>query len=214
MDKKTLEEYLKKLESFESILSEEDEDNIDESFMNEVSETLNKLTADSINHVQTSQSSVESTDLINTPYEYTIGCKFKKLHEDAVTPTYSKKGDGCVDLHCVSYTLNEQNNQVTYSTGISIEIPSGYVGLVFPRSSIRRTVLELSNSVGVIDSGYRGEIMATFNINKGGNQSTIYENGERICQLMILPYPKIKFTEVTKLSETDRGEGGFGSTGK
>lgn len=213
MDKKTLEEYLKKLEGFEEILSEEDEDNIDESFMNEVSETLNKLTSDSMDHVQNSQG-VGVGDTINTPYEYSIGCKFKKLHKDAVTPTYSKKGDGCVDLHCVSYTLNEQTNQVTYSTGISLEIPSGYVGLVFPRSSIRRTVLELSNSVGVIDSGYRGEIMATFNINKGSNQSTIYENGERICQLMILPYPKIKFTEVTELSETDRGEGGFGSTGK
>jgi len=216
MDKKALEEYLKKLEGFEEILSEEDEDNIDESFMNEVAETLNKLTSDSMDHVQNSQQGGNLNETIssNTPYEYTIGCKFKKLHEDAVTPTYSKKGDGCVDLHCVSYVLNEQTNQVTYSTGISLEIPSGYVGLVFPRSSIRRTVLELSNSVGVIDSGYRGEIMATFNVNTGTNQSTIYENGERICQLMILPYPKIKFTEVTDLSETDRGEGGFGSTGK
>ena len=172
MDKKTLEEYLKKLEGFEEILSEEDEDNIDESFMNEVSETLNKLTSDSMDHVQNSQG-VGVGDTINTPYEYSIGCKFKKLHKDAVTPTYSKKGDGCVDLHCVGYTLNEQTNQVTYSTGISLEIPSGYVGLVFPRSSIRRTVLELSKSVGVIDSGYRGEIIATFNINKGSNQSTI-----------------------------------------
>jgi len=216
MDKKALEEYLKKLEGFEEILSEEDEDNIDESFMNEVAETLNKLTSDSMDHVQNSQQGGNPNETIssNTPYEYTIGCKFKKLHEDAVTPTYSKKGDGCVDLHCVSHVLNEQTNQVTYSTGISLEIPSGYVGLVFPRSSIRRTVLELSNSVGVIDSGYRGEIMATFNVNTGTNQSTIYENGERICQLMILPYPKIKFTEVTDLSETDRGEGGFGSTGK
>ena len=182
--------------------------------MNEVAETLNKLTSDSMDHVQNSQQGTNVSDTTNTPYEYTIGCKFKKLHKDAVTPTYSKKGDGCVDLHCVSYVLNEQTNQVTYSTGISLEIPSGYVGLVFPRSSIRRTVLELSNSVGVIDSGYRGEIMATFNINTGTNQSTIYENGERICQLMILPYPKIKFTEVTNLSETDRGDGGFGSTGK
>ena len=75
MDKKTLEEYLKKLEGFEEILSEEDEDNIDESFMNEVSETLNKLTSDSMDHVQNSQG-VGVGDTINTPYEYSIGCKF------------------------------------------------------------------------------------------------------------------------------------------
>ena len=79
MDKKSLEEYLKKLEGFELKLSEEDEDNIDESFMNEVAETLNKLSSDSMNHVQTSQQSTTGNDTVDTPYEYSIGCKFKKL---------------------------------------------------------------------------------------------------------------------------------------
>ena len=96
---------------------------------------------------------------------------------------------------------------------VSLEIPIGFVGLVYPRSSIRKTNLSLTNSVGVIDSGYRGEIMATFN-RSNSNSKEDYKVGERICQLMILPYTKIDFILSDDLSETERGSGGFGSTGK
>ena len=86
-----------------------------------------------------------------------------------------------------------------------------YVGLVFPRSSIRKYDLELTNSVGVIDSGYRGEIQLTFN--KVNNKTTIYNVGDRVGQIMIIPYPKINFVESDELTITERGEGGFGSSG-
>jgi dUTP pyrophosphatase len=94
-----------------------------------------------------------------------------------------------------------------------MEIPMGYVGLVFPRSSVRNMDLNLSNCVGVIDSGYRGEIQGTFKKTQGLD-SLKYNVGDRGAQIMIIPYPKIKFVEVDELSSTDRGEGGFGSTGQ
>jgi dUTP pyrophosphatase len=102
---------------------------------------------------------------------------------------------------------------VTYGTDIALEIPEGFVGLVFPRSSIRKYELILSNSVGVIDSGYRGEIQATFK-KENGLDSLAYKVGDRICQIMIIPHPIIEFEEVNELNNTDRGQGGFGSTGK
>ena len=82
-----------------------------------------------------------------------IELKIKKLHPDAVIPCYAKAGDAGMDLVAVSEKWNEQNTMVTYDTGLSIEIPEGYVGLLFPRSSVSKTTLNLANSVGVIDSG-------------------------------------------------------------
>lgn len=138
--------------------------------------------------------------------------KFKKLSPLAVIPRYSKPGDAGMDLTATS-KIDNTTFQCTYGTGISVEIPEGYVGLVFPRSSIRNTELILSNSVGVIDSGYRGEIQATF-IKTNGLESWDYKIGDRIAQLIIIPYPQIEFEEVEELSQTDRGTGGFGSTNK
>jgi len=134
--------------------------------------------------------------------------KFKKLHKDAVVPTYAKPGDAGMDLTAISEEWNKDNSLVTFGTGLSIEIPEGYVGLIFPRSSISKTTLNLSNSVGVIDSGYRGEIMFKFRYLEEGS---VYEIGDRVGQLLILPYPTIEFEE-GELSNTERGEGGFGST--
>lgn len=136
--------------------------------------------------------------------------KIKKLHPDAVIPQYAKPGDAGLDLVAVVETWNEDNSMVTYDTGLAIEIPDGYVGLVFPRSSISKTVLSLSNSVGVIDSGYRGPIMFKFRYPEEG---PVYDTGDRVAQLIIMPYPQIEFEEVEELSSTERGEGGFGSTG-
>ena len=137
--------------------------------------------------------------------------KVKKMHAEAVIPSYSKPGDAGLDLTAVSEEWNEGNTMVTYGTGLSIEIPEGYVGLLFPRSSVCKTSLNLSNSVGVIDSGYRGEIMLKY---RYPEQGLVYDLGDRVGQLIIMPYPQIKLVEAEELSTTERGEGGYGSTGK
>ena len=129
-------------------------------------------------------------------------------------PSYSKDGDAGMDLTATEI-ISETKIDVTYGTGISMEIPKGYVGLVFPRSSIRKYDLSLTNCVGVIDSGYRGEIQATFKKTNWlkGNESEKYQIGDRIVQIMIIPYPQVSFIEVEELSSSERGTGGFGSTG-
>ena len=139
----------------------------------------------------------------------------KKIHPEAVIPSYAKNGDAGMDLVATTI-ISETPSQITYGLGIALEIPEGFVGLVFPRSSIRKTRLQLSNSVGVIDSGYRGELQATFNkiTTTIENQKNDYKVGDRVCQIIIIPYPPIEFNEVNELSNTERGEGGFGSTGK
>ena len=138
--------------------------------------------------------------------------KIKRLDRDAIIPKYAKIGDAGLDL--VATNIKENTTfQITYGLGIALEIPEGFVGLVFPRSSIRNTELTLSNSVGVVDSGYRGELQATFK-KTNGLDSISYNIGDRVCQIIIIPYPQIKFEEVEELSNTERGEGGFGSTGK
>jgi len=137
--------------------------------------------------------------------------KIKKLHPDAVIPQYAKRGDAGMDLVATEVT-DGYGFSVTYGTGLAMEIPEGFVGLVFPRSSIRKYDLSLTNCVGVIDSGYRGEIQATFR-KEAGIPSKRYEVGDKIAQMIILPYPSIQFIETDELSDTERGEGGFGSTG-
>lgn len=134
--------------------------------------------------------------------------KIKKLHPDAVIPKYAKDGDAGLDLTAVDMYYEEKTGLLVYSTGLSVEIPKGYVGLVFPRSSIANYGIRLSNCVGVIDSGYRGEILAKFDFLEYGKN---YIQGDRIAQLIIMPYPQIEFVEVDELSETEQGVGGYGS---
>lgn len=151
--------------------------------------------------------------------------KIKKLHPDAVIPRYAKPGDAGLDLTAVSRTFDEDGN-VVYGTGLAFEIPEGYVGLVFPRSSLSKKDIALSNAVGVVDSGYRGEVTAKFKptnyfsyyedcgrIIECPHDGIIYHIGERIAQMIILPYPQIEFEEVDELSQTERADGGYGSTG-
>jgi dUTP pyrophosphatase len=138
--------------------------------------------------------------------------RIKKLNENAVIPSYAKSGDAGMDLMATSI-IGEEPFQITYGLGIALEIPKGFVGLVFPRSSIRKTDLSLTNCVGVIDSGYRGELQATFRKHKGVASMT-YAVGDRVAQIMIIPHPEVEFNEVDELSNSERGEGGFGSTGK
>ena len=139
--------------------------------------------------------------------------KIKKLIPEAVIPSYAKYGDAGMDLTSTNIEIltGTDCGYIEYHTGLSIEIPEGYVGLLFPRSSISNTGLILANSVGVIDSGYRGEIKCRFKYISGTNK---YNIGDRIAQLMILPYPMIELEKVDELSSTERGEGGFGHTGE
>ena len=150
-------------------------------------------------------------------YTMSIEVKIKKLHPEAVIPTYAKLGDAGMDLYAVEYEMDDYGNFV-YNTGLSFEIPEGYVGLVFPRSSISKTTHSLRNAVGVIDSGYRGPVMLKF---KGSNRlhkgrvspTSTYNVGDRIGQIIIMPHPQVQFIESDELTETERGSGGFGSTG-
>ena len=142
--------------------------------------------------------------------------KIKKLHKDAIIPKYAKQGDAGMDLYVANWKFNvdsltDENTGVIIDSGIAIEIPDGFVGLVFPRSSIKSTGHRLSNAVGVIDSGYRGSIQAYFDIID--SSLMYYEVGDRFAQLIILPYPQIEFEEVKELSESERNDKGFGSTG-
>lgn len=141
--------------------------------------------------------------------------KFKKLHDDAVLPKYAKPGDAGMDCYAVSDPIIT-STFVAYKLGFAVEIPDGYVGLLFPRSSISKKDLLLCNSVGVIDSGYRGEVEARFKdvyvSSKTLNQKQMYVKGEAVCQLMILPYPQIDPRWSEELSDTERGSGGFGHT--
>jgi dUTP pyrophosphatase len=137
---------------------------------------------------------------------------FKKLVPEAVKPKFGKPGDAGADLVATSKDWRGEK-QVVYGTGLAVEIPEGMVGLVFPRSSVRNYDLAMSNSVGVIDSGYRGEIMVTFNISNPSKTGQIYQIGDRIAQLVIVPVPLITYAETQELSETNRGTAGHGSTG-
>jgi dUTP pyrophosphatase len=138
--------------------------------------------------------------------------KIKRLHKDSIIHSYSKIGDAGLDLVATSKFYDDFDN-VCYGTGLAIEIPEGHVGLLFPRSSISKTDLTLRNSVGVIDSNYRGEIVLKFN-NILMSSCEPYNVKERIGQLIIMPYPTIEFEEVEELSTTERGVQGFGSSGK
>lgn len=137
---------------------------------------------------------------------------FKKLNPEAQKPKFGKPGDAGADL--VATVAWATESQIVYGTGLAVEIPEGMVGLVFPRSSVRNYALSMANSVGVIDSGYRGEIMVTFNIKTNHNTRELYKIGDRIAQLVIIPVPLAKYVEVEELSETQRGTDGHGSTGK
>lgn len=144
--------------------------------------------------------------------------RFKKLVDGATVPFKKEPTDAGFDLTAVDYVIDDFGN-AEYMTGLAVEIPKGYAGLLFPRSSISRHSLMLANSVGVIDSSYRGEIKLKFKPTKDfqggkGLLRTMYDIGDRIGQLIIIPYPEIEFVEAEELTETSRGEGGFGSTGR
>lgn len=147
--------------------------------------------------------------------------KVKRLYKDSKLPIRFHAGDAGFDLFAHSMTI-DANGCVVYGVGLAFEIPDGYVGLLFPRSSIAKKDLLLSNSVGVLDSTYRGEVTFKFkpsNILEKPDLCYLpdmvskYGVGDRIGQIIILPYPSIEFIDVNELSDTQRGVGGYGSTG-
>lgn len=137
---------------------------------------------------------------------------YKKLSGSAKSPYKAHKEDAGWDLTANSISI--EHDTITYGTGISVYIPKGYVGLIFPRSSVASKDLILSNCVGVIDSGYTGEIKAKFKKTKINGITQHYNIGDRICQMIIIPYPDIEFIEADALPESERGDGGYGSTGQ
>ena len=209
MEKEDVEGYIKKLEDLEKTIgSENDDEEVDLNFMSELNELLGKLQED----FSISPTPDQNTTIKSGTMNEGVLVKVKKLDANAVIPSYSKVGDAGMDL-TITKEIENTSFSVSYGFGIAMEIPKGYVGLVFPRSSVRNQELILSNCVGVIDSGYRGELQATFKKTQGLD-SIKYKVGERGAQIVILPYPTIYMTEVPELSNTERGTGGFGSTGK
>lgn len=194
-----------------------------------------------------------------------VNVKIKKLVDNAVIPAYAKPGDMGMDIVATSVEYDEKRDCYIYHTGLAFEVPAGYGMLLFPRSSNRNTECYMTNHVGILDSGYRGELLICYKnrtsrestelaletvsalvdvrndivdiaaqvgpIVQGGVyitskykdnetievdwlESAPYEVGERVAQLVVIPYPTIKFEEVEELSKSERGEGGHGSTGK
>lgn len=142
--------------------------------------------------------------------------KFKKLQEDAVLPSYANPNDAGLDLTAISFTQEFDKSGklvLVYHTGLSVEIPEGHVGLIFMRSSVSQKSMSMTNAVAVIDSGYRGELILKFKLTTDA-LPTIYQPGEKIAQLIIMPYPIIEPTLAEELTESVRGENGFGSTDK
>ena len=143
-----------------------------------------------------------------------IKVNIKKLCEDAILPSYGSEYAAGADLYSSSSTFDiEPQETVLVHTGIAVEIPLGCVGLVYARSGLAsKKGLAPANKVGVIDCDYRGEIMVALH-NHSSEKRTV-EKGERVAQLVITPYYTADFCAVDELSDTVRGEGGFGSTGR
>lgn len=165
---------------------------------------------------------------VPTPPEYWDGLngtsqqvlKVKRLHPDAIIPQYATGGAGCFDLHAIDCGQQSpvwgSGPGVTFRTGLAFEIPHGHVMLIFSRSGHGfKHETRLANCTGVIDSDYRGEVMVRL-VRDGGNTLDILRvnPGDRIAQAMLVPIPRVRLEEVSELSETARGAGGFGSTGK
>lgn len=142
--------------------------------------------------------------------------KVKKLTLDAIIPTYATDGSGCFDIY--STTAGDVFEDLTFDTGLSFEIPQGFVMLVFSRSGHGfKSGIRLANCVGVIDSDYRGELKVKLTNDSSNKTSRLnwltVNKGDRIAQALVIPYPQVQFIEVDELTSTERGVGGFGSTG-
>lgn len=148
-----------------------------------------------------------------------VTLRFKKLNPEAVVPVMATDGSAGIDFSSCWCKKNTEYGYWEYGTGIAVEIPEGYVGLCFPRSSVSKTNMSLANCVGVIDSDYRGEVTARFREwhftdEYDGQKADSYDVGHRIFQMVLVANPKVTLQETDSLSSTVRGEGGYGSTGR
>lgn len=147
-----------------------------------------------------------------------INLRVMKLQEEAFLPQYATPGAACFDLHaCLpdndAAICTGPNPSVIVPTGLAFAIPEGHVMLVFSRSGHAfKQDTRLANCVGVIDSDYRGELMVK--LTKDGPGSLFFTHGERVAQAMVVPLPRVELIEVDELDDTERGTGGFGSTGR
>ena len=137
----------------------------------------------------------------------------KKLDERAIIPTYGTEYSAGADLYSIEAVTVEPHKTVLVHTGLALEIPEGYAGLIFARSGLAcKRGLAPANKVGVIDADYRGEIMVA--LHNHTESPVSIDAGERVAQLAIMPFLKADFELCDELSDTVRGAGGFGSTGK
>jgi len=139
----------------------------------------------------------------------------KKLNKDAIIPTYGTEFSAGADLYaCIKEkVIINPGETVMIHTGIAVEIPIGYAGLVYARSGLAsKKGLAPANKVGVVDADYRGELMVA--LHNHSLKPAEIEKGERIAQMVLTPFLAAEFLEATELSDTQRGSGGFGSTGK
>ena len=168
-----------------------------------------------------------------------INIKCKQLDEKAVIPFYAKEGDACMDITAIDLEYDLKNDRYIYHTGLAFEVPEGYYMDLRPRSSNTKCDFYIPNAPGTLDSGYRGELLVVFKrrdkialedfamLFKGCDPNQVmtayvnsmlsiapYVPGDRVCQMQVLPRPNVNIEVVEELSESERGEGGFGSTGK
>ena len=168
-----------------------------------------------------------------------INIKCKQLDEKAVIPFYAKEGDACMDITAIDLEYDLKNDRYIYHTGLAFEVPEGYYMDLRPRSSNTKCDFYIPNAPGTLDAGYRGELLVVFKrrdkialedfamLFKGCDPNQVmtayvnsmlsiapYVPGDRVCQMQVLPRPNVNIEVVEELSESERGEGGFGSTGK
>lgn len=139
-----------------------------------------------------------------------IDVKIRKVHPDAVIPFRAHATDAGMDVTAISMEMTE--DYIEYDTGLQFQLPEGYAMLIFPRSSNSKKDLLLCNSVGILDAGYTGNLKLRFKLTTEGYTEKIYNPGDKVGQIMIIPYPEINFIETEVFNETERGDGGFGST--
>lgn len=145
-----------------------------------------------------------------------MNLKICKTYSDAIVPKYATDGAACFDLHAITEKPMEilgPNESIVVRTGLAFEIPPGHVLMVFSRSGHGfKHGVRLANGTGIVDADYRGEVLVCLH-NDNPDDAFVINNGDRIAQAMLMPVPRVTFHVVEQLSITERGAGGFGSTG-
>ena len=200
LNKTSPEEREEAIQAFQEVINEI---NQDDTLSDNKKDMLNTLINTSINI---------TFDIADNPRER-INVNIQKISPDAILPKYAHPSDAGADIFAVEETLIPPSSTVLVKTGLKVAIPCGYEIQIRPRSGLSlKTPLRVANAPGTIDSNYRGEICVIMT-NTGNNALTI-NKGDRIAQMVISPSPMIVWNETDNLDETDRGDGGFGSTGK